>query len=114
MSLPGLQSYHGDSEISDSEGESTPQHVQGVGKERMSYITHNRQCNYLFYAVISGLGIPHSNKVQSSPPSFVKPVIQPAPSIGPLAAAGLVDYHDEEEEGEGPHKAGNITREVVI
>ena len=36
MALPGLQGYQGDSEISDSEGEMSPQHsmppVSGVGK----------------------------------------------------------------------------------
>lgn len=38
MSLPGLHSYHADSEISDSEGETTPVHdpppAPGVGKFR--------------------------------------------------------------------------------
>ena len=41
MALPGLQGYQGDSEISDSEGEMSPQHsmppVSGVGKAILYY-----------------------------------------------------------------------------
>ena len=44
MSLPGLQSYHADSEISDSEGETSPVHdpppAPGVGKFRTTYLQH--------------------------------------------------------------------------
>ena len=120
MSLPGLHSYHADSEISDSEGETTPVHdpppAPGVGKFRTTYLQHESLFLPLLTVcsvslVSSGLGIPQSHPPQPSPPTFVRPVVHSAPSIG------LVDYQGDEDdidmEVEGPQDT-EVSRELAI
>lgn len=76
----GLVSYAGDSEISDEEHE----------------IEHESTGHTPPAAVMQGLGIPPSRSryISTTPPSFVPPVVQSAPSMG------LVAYNEDDEMNE--------------
>ena len=79
----GLVSYGGDSEVSDSEME----------EERRSITTSPPATLVLPQVMANSLGIPSSKpRTPSSPPSFVKPVVQSAP------LGGLVAYYGDEDE----------------
>ena len=97
MALPGLQGYQGDSEISDSEGDVSPEHESApVPDSGMSKSLIKRSHTIdMCISVISniGLGIPRSQPpVRPSPPPFTKPVVRSAPSIT------LVNYDRDEDD----------------
>lgn len=93
----GLVSYGGDSEISDSEDErvSTGNTPPGV--------------------VAQGLGIPPSRSRQpTTPPSFTRPIVHPAPSTGLVAYSYADEDEDEHNESRDVENTENVTLEDVF